>query len=190
MTIITDKAFLEKNYNSKTSYFAQNNNKKIIKVTTDNNGNVIEELYENNVKIVLEYDNNSNVISEVWHLENNLTINYCEKHQFDFYESGKLKTRYFAKFDGPQTNSNWQLIEDFDEDGNITCVKKDFEGDGNIDFVEEYDHILASRTKTVYNAKGEIINIQQYEYDFDGNLMSVTFDKDGDGTIEYKQEYQ
>ena len=190
MTIVDDKLFLEKNYNSKTSYFSQNPDKKLLKVVSDNTGNVIEESYENNAKIVLEYDNNNNIISEEWYLENTNTVSYCEKHKFEFFENGCLKTRYFAKFDGPQTNKNWQLIEDFDEEGNITCIKKDFEGDGNIDFVEEFNHILASRTKTLYNSNGKIINVQQYEYDFDGGLMSVSYDKDGDGTIEYKKEYK
>lgn len=189
MTVIDDVLFLAKNYNSKTTFAEENQNVKIVKIKSDNNGNVVEEIYDNNTKVALEYDKNSNIVLETWYNNQN-TIIYCERHQFEFYENGNLKTSYFAKFDGPQTNSNWQLIEDFDEDGNVTCVKKDFEGDGNIDFVEEFDHILASRTKTVYNSKGQIINVQQYEYDFDGNLMSVTFDKDGDGTIEYEQKYQ
>ena len=73
---------------------------------------------------------------------------------------------------------------------NITCIKKDYEGDGNMDFVEEINHIFPSRTKTVYNSKGEIINVQHYEYDFEGTWMSVQFDRDGDGTIEYEKHYQ
>ena len=189
MTIIDDVLFLAKNYNSKTTFAGENKNNKLVKITSDNNGNVIEEIYDNNTKVVLEYDKNSNIVLETWYNTQNSII-YCEKHQYDFNENGNLKASYFAKFDGPQTNNNWQVIEEFDEEGNLISVKKDYEGDGNIDFVEEYDHVLASRTKTIYNSEGKIINVQQYEYDFDGNLMSVKFDKDGDGTIEYEQKYQ
>ncbi|MBQ8887106.1 MAG: hypothetical protein IJY61_05325 [Candidatus Gastranaerophilales bacterium] len=189
MTVIDDVQFLAKNYCSKTTYAVENPNSKLLKIKSNNDGNVVEESYADNTKIVLEYDKNSNIVLETWYNAQN-TIVYCEKHQYDFDENGKLKASYFAKFEGSQTNNNWQVIEQFDEDGNLISVKKDYEGDGNIDFVEEYDHVLASRTKTIYNAQGKIINIQQYEYDFEGNLMSVTFDKDGDGTIEYEQKYQ
>ena len=150
--------------------------------------NVVEEQYEDGTKILLEYDLNNNIVSEIWNKNNEVL--YCEKHQYDFNEKGFLEKSYFAQFNGKATNSNWQLIEEYDEDGNLISVKKDYEGDGNIDFVEEYDPVLASRTKTIYDSKGKIINVQHYEYDFDGKLISVQYDKDGDGTIEYKKKYQ
>ena len=49
--------------------------------------------------------------------------------------------------------------------------------------------IFSSLLTTVFNTKGEIVNVQHYEYDLDGNLQSVTYDRSGDGKVEYEKEY-
>ena len=188
MIVIDNFPFLKKNYKSQTTFAVKNLGLKLVSIKANDDGNVVEEQYEDGTKILLEYDLNNNIVSEIWNKNNEVL--YCEKHQYDFNEKGFLEKSYFAQFNGNATNSNWQLIEEYDEDGNLISVKKDYEGDGNIDFVEEYDPVLASRTKTIYDSKGKIINVQHYEYDFDGKLISVQFDKDGDGTIEYKKKYQ
>ena len=132
MIVIDNFPFLKKNYKSQTTFAVKNLGLKLVSIKANDAGNVVEEQYEDGTKILLEYDLNNNIVSEIWNKNNEVL--YCEKHQYDFNEKGFLEKSYFAQFNGKATNSNWQLIEEYDEDGNLISVKKDYEGDGNIDF--------------------------------------------------------
>ena len=187
MAIIDDANFLAKNYESKSTFFAQNSNEMVISIETDKNGNILEEHYKSGIKVSFKTDENGNITSEIWKKEDKIV--YSEFYKYEFDNNGCLRKSYFAKFDGPKENDNWQIIEEYDDEGTVIKIAKDYEGDGNIDYVEEFDTLFNNRTKKIFDINGKIINVQHYEYDENGKIISSTYDKDGDGSVEYQVKY-
>ncbi len=187
MSIIDNCDFLEKNYESKSSYKAQNTEEKLASIEINNEGLVLKETFKNGTIITFEYDEKGNITLEKC-TQNNKVL-YNEKYKYEFDDKGYLSKSYYARFEGEETNSNWQIIEEYDQAGTVISIQKDYEGDGNIDYIEEYDALFNTRTKKIYDANGKIINIQYYEYDENGKLKNSKYDRDGDGSIEYEVEY-
>lgn len=187
MAIIDDINFLEKNYNKKSTYAEENPNVKLLFIETDDKSNVIREAYETGAQITFEYDTVGNLLTEACDANGDKTIEYYEKYKYEYWENGALKKCCFAKLTENIDEFNWQFIGEYDEEGNLIKVSNDYEGDGNIDLVEEYGK-NNTKTKTIYDKNGKIINIQYYVYDSNGNIIDSKFDKDGDGTIEYQNQ--
>ena len=147
------------------------------------------ELFSSGIKVSFERNDKGIIISEAWFEPDNKVPIYSEKYDFEFYVDGSIKKVYFSKFDGPPTNSNWQLIQEFTKEGNLISETHDEEGDSIIDYEEIFDPEARIKTKKLFRKNGEIINIQKYYYDENMNVIRSTFDKDGDGTIEYDVQH-
>lgn len=189
MKTIIDKEYLQNSYVSYSSYKEKHPFEVIVAIEVDEKEVSYTELFSSGIKVVFERDEKGIIISESWFKEGSEQPIYCEKYNYEFYVDGSIKKVYFSKFDGPAVNSNWQLVQEFTIEGKLISTFQDDEGDSIIDYEETFDNKTRIKTKKVFKKNGDIINIQKYHYDENMNLIKSTFDKDGDGTIEYEKNY-